>query len=344
MATTSMPKVQARIEETDYPQGGRLRDQLNFVLQYANQAPSFFNTHPWQFEIDEEALEVSIYADSTRWIKTADPNKRQLFASIGCALENLLVALDAFELGHRLIVYFPQPGDERWVARVTVATSRQSIVPRPRELLAAINSSGVIPYGFRTEPPSAADLAACIAFMDDFVYEDTSMKHRSGLHTFSDAGSRSQLLELVSESNAIWLANADIRRELFDVVGTDQGRSVLLLDDLDCSESDPQFGDKLSQKHLSMFGGVPMLGIITTNFDDPTAFVQAGQTLQRVALEGHLRGLDVYPLPQLVELPEMRAKLEQLLPDEAGFPQLPFILGYINHPKSTRNSPDGRIA
>lgn len=337
MSTMSSPKTPLTIDESDYPREGSLQEQLTFILRYAAQAPSFFDTHPWQFEIDEEALEVKIFADFSRWIKAADPDKRQLYASIGGALENLLIALDAFELGHRLIVYFPEPGDERWVARVTVATARQSIVPRPRELLEAIESSGVIPYGLRSDPPTAADVSATVAFMDDFVYEDTSMKHRVGLHIFSDPEAKQQLLQLTTHSNAIWFSKAEIRRELANLLGKEEARSILLMDDLDSLETDPQFGNKLSERHQAMLGGVPLFGLITSNFDDPTAFVQAGQTLQRAALEARLHGMGVHPLPQLIELPEMRSNLERLLPDSSGYPQLPFVMGYVDHPKRTRN-------
>lgn len=338
MVTVSSSMLQSQIEESDYPREGNLRDQLNFILRYASQAPSFFDTQPWRFEINEETLEVSIYANTERWMKTADPNKRQLFASIGGALENLLVALDAFELGHRLIVYFPEPGNEQWTARVTVATSRQSIVPRPRELLSAIDRSGVIPYGFRSDTPAAADVAASISFMDDFIYEDTAMKHRVGVHTFHDADSKRELLQLVSHSNETWFANSELRRELVDRLGTEEAKSAMLMNDLDCREDDPQFAKKLSERHISLLGGVPLFGIITSNFDDPTSFVQAGQTLERIALEGKLHGLGVHPLPQLVEVPATRSQLEKLLPDTAGFPQLPFVMGYINHSSTSRIS------
>lgn len=337
MATMSAPTLQQPIEESDFPREGSLQDQLSFIIRYAAQAPSFFDTQPWEFGINEEALEVSIYADQSRWIKAADPDKRQLYASIGSALENLLVALDAFELGHRLIVYFPEPGDERWVARVTVATARQSIVPRPRELLSAIDSSGVIPYGFRSNQPSASDVAASIAFMDDFVYEDTSMKHRVGLHMFSESDVIKKLQQLLTHSNIIWFSNDEIRQELYRLLGTAEARNTLLMNDLDAHETDPQFGAKLSERHISMLSGIPLLGIITTNFDDPTAFVQAGQTLERVALEAKLRGMGVHPLPQLVELPEMRSSLEDILPDNSGFPQLPFAMGYVDYPQRVRS-------
>lgn len=333
MATMFSPTPRQPIEVGDYPREGSLQDQLNFILRYAAQAPSFFNTQPWEFGIDEEALEVSIYADKSRWIKAADPKRRQFYASTGAALENLLVALDAFELGHRLIVYFPEPGDERWVARVTVATARQSIVPRPRELLSAIDSSGVIPYGFRSDQPSASDVAATVAFMDQFVYEDTSMKHRVGLHVFNELEARKNLQQLLTQSNVTWFSNDELRQSLYQVLGTDEARGMLLMDDLDAIESDPRFGAKLSDRHLSLLGGIPVFGIITTNFDDLTAFVQAGQTLERIALEAKLRGMGVYPLPQLVEIPEMRSELENILPDDSGFPQLPFAMGYIDYPK-----------
>jgi nitroreductase len=49
---------------------------------------------------------IEIYADESRWLKIADADKRELYISVGCALENLLVAAEHF--GYKTEVdYFP---------------------------------------------------------------------------------------------------------------------------------------------------------------------------------------------------------------------------------------------
>lgn len=60
------------------------------LVHYAIMAPSGHNTQPWKFRIQENT--ISIFPDFSRRLPVVDPLDRELYISLGCALENLIVA------------------------------------------------------------------------------------------------------------------------------------------------------------------------------------------------------------------------------------------------------------
>jgi len=70
------------------------RQRLSYLVSYAILAPSTHNSQPWQFLIGNDCIELS--PDFSRWLKHSDPSGRQMWLSLGCALENLLISADFF--------------------------------------------------------------------------------------------------------------------------------------------------------------------------------------------------------------------------------------------------------
>jgi hypothetical protein len=60
------------------------------MVSYAVKAPSGHNTQPWKFKIFDNSIEI--VPDSTKALPAVDGNNRELFVSLGCALENLCIA------------------------------------------------------------------------------------------------------------------------------------------------------------------------------------------------------------------------------------------------------------
>lgn len=82
------------VAEADFPRDGDSGDQARFLVRYAILAPSTHNTLPWSFRIVGNGIDV--FADRSRWLRVADPDQRELLLSVGCALENLVIAAEHF--------------------------------------------------------------------------------------------------------------------------------------------------------------------------------------------------------------------------------------------------------
>src|SRR6187549_3461871 len=103
MTTESRPYSAWNIDEYEFPRHGILDVKLKFLLNYAVLAPSLYNTQPWNFTVRDN--EIQILANRNRHLPIADPDAREMYISIGCALENLLIAANHFGL-NATVTYF----------------------------------------------------------------------------------------------------------------------------------------------------------------------------------------------------------------------------------------------
>ena len=83
------------------PEAGRL-------LRYATLAASSHNTQPWRFELADD--QIRVFADASRQLLVADPDRRELFLSVGCAIENLIVAAE--QLGYVATIAYEESEGE----------------------------------------------------------------------------------------------------------------------------------------------------------------------------------------------------------------------------------------
>ena len=79
----------ARDIRTALPEAPSLRDLVRFATLAANA----HNTQPWKFHIGENS--VDILPDFSRRTPVVDPDDHHLYASLGCATENLVIAANA---------------------------------------------------------------------------------------------------------------------------------------------------------------------------------------------------------------------------------------------------------
>ena len=68
--------------------------QKKEIIRYATLAPSGHNTQCWRFRLDNRS--IAILPDLSRRTPVVDPDDHHLFASLGCAAENLVQAARAF--------------------------------------------------------------------------------------------------------------------------------------------------------------------------------------------------------------------------------------------------------
>lgn len=76
------------------------QEKIKFILRYAILAPSTHNSQPWKFKIGNRG--VRIFIDPQRRLPQADPHGRDLFISLGCLLENLVLAACHFGIFEKL--------------------------------------------------------------------------------------------------------------------------------------------------------------------------------------------------------------------------------------------------
>ena len=97
-----------------------IEEKIKFLLRYAVLAPSTHNTQPWLFKVEGSSCEI--YFDPKLKLKYADPKSRDLYISLGCAIENLVIAAKYYGLETNL-TYEANDNQDNLVATISFTES-----------------------------------------------------------------------------------------------------------------------------------------------------------------------------------------------------------------------------
>jgi hypothetical protein len=303
----------------DFPTGGRPGERLRFLVRYAVLAPSQHNAQPWLFRSHDDALDL--LADRLRALPVVDPHDRELTMGCGAALDHLVVAASAF--GHpAAVAAFPDPSDPDLLATVRLGghrtpttgdlalfdaiphrrTSRRRFEDRPipRDVLDAV----------------AAAVAGEGAWLAPLLTDDA----------------RHAAVDLVMEGDDIQLADPSFRRELAAWLhprraGDGLAVPAALLPMAHLVTRTFDLGDRTAARDRQLAEGSPLLAVLGTESDDPTAWLAAGRALSRALLAAQAHGVSASFLNQPIEVPALRPRLAEVA-GGPGHPQLLLRFGY----------------
>jgi nitroreductase len=295
--------------------------QLKYLLRFAILAPSTKNTQPWRFSVGENT--VGVFADLTRWQPVSDSERRELYISLGCALENLLVAAEQF--GFRCEVrYFPQPSNEELAATVTFVRSGDPSGTPARNLLHSIIARHTERGAYQDEP-----------IAEEVRSRLLDCGHVPGLRVdlTDDPVVRSRVVDLNLHADEMEFADPRYRRELGYWVGEGVfGTPRLLARPLGFVVRRLNLGQLVGNRNAAVLTSAPLIGMISARKDDRISQVKAGQTLERLWLHATRRGIAVQPMSQALEIPALRAELARVIPEPGWIPEQVFRIGYPAFP------------
>jgi len=330
------------VSEATYPEDGTSLEQLRHMVRWAVLAPSAHNTQPWRFRATEAGIEL--YADRGRALPVSDPDGRELTISCGAALFHLRLAMRRF--GHMDRVHlFPDPADPDLLALVSRGEEERA----SREVLTlfgAIRERRTHRPEFEAREVGPPELAAVRE-----AAEDEGGWLRPLATTLRD-----EVAELVERADHVQYADGAFRRELAGwirptVRGAEDGIPAQALGIPDLLA--PLGPALMGRMNLGgMRGGsdrraaetAPLLAVLGTEGDRRADWLNGGQALARVLLTGRARGMSAAFLNQPVQVPELRARLREMLGRE-GWPQLIVRMGYGRDlPPTPRRSADQVLA
>ncbi|MEJ3747025.1 nitroreductase family protein [Actinomycetes bacterium KLBMP 9797] len=288
------------VDRDGLPRGG-----LRECLAAATAAPSVHNSQPWRFRLGDGSVEVLV--DRERQLPVLDPHGRELMISVGAAVMNLTVAI----LAHGrvpMLHLLPDPGDPDLAARVTLGPSTHT-PPTARMLADAIPQRHTSRHPFKAiaVPPA--------------VLNDLTAAARTELArlTVLDRDTRETVLDLIRIAEhrrrhepAYWRELSDWTRGAPD---RHDGVPVEAFGPWDALETVPirdfSLVRPVPRRRLATFENAPTIAVLYTPGDTPYHWLHAGQALQRVLLTATVRGLASTLMTQPVELPDLRALLEE---------------------------------
>ena len=319
--TASSTRAPWEVSRQDFPSALPIQKQLAFLLQYAVLAPSAKNSQPWRFSIGENT--IGVFADLNRCQLVADPGRRELYISLGCALENLLIASEQFGFRHE-VCYFPRSADEELAAVVTFHPGGAPSLYRAGITLASITARHT-QHGPYLDEPVAEEVRRHLLHCCDGLGLRVDLT--------DDAALRARVVELNLHADEMEFADPAFRKELGHWVGQGAfGTSPLLsrLEELVISRLN--LGRAIGRRNAVVLSSAPLVGLISARRDDRTSQVRTGQALERLWLHATRIGIALQPMSQALEVPSLRAQLAHIIPEPGWIPEQVFRIGYAMRP------------
>jgi hypothetical protein len=301
------------------------------LVRYATLAANGHNTQPWQFAIRENAIEI--HPDYRRQLSVVDPDHRELWISLGCALENLLIA--ARTAGYAPEVIYPGAAELIQV-RLTPAT------PQADPLFTAIpqrqNTRSV--YDGRLIKNAHLDLLQALPL-------EPGVTLRFALNPNDMA----TVTDFVSQGNLQQYADQAFVAELIAWLRFNKKEALNSLDGLySACSGNPQAprwlgrmfvaGTKPQQQaesDVKKLRTSPTAVVIAATADDKASWVRTGQVYERLALQMTALNIKSALLNQPIEVTSLRSQLQSALGLGGSLPQLLVRFGYANQmPRSLR--------
>lgn len=301
----SVARAAARLRR---PLDTSAEDPILELVRFATLAANSHNTQPWLFE--RSPTGIAILPDVARRCPAVDPDDHHVFATLGCAAENIAIA--APSLGRAAEVVFEAEAKRVNIVLTSGASSAHPLVdaiPR-RQCTRSVFNGQLIP----TEQLALLEAAGAVEGVDMRIFTERAMIDRirdtvidanraqmqdqafiAELRAWIRFNERSALatrdgLFAACSGNATvpdWLAGA-----LFPIVFTIESET---------------------KKYREQMASTPGVAVFTAASEDPSHWMRTGRAYQRFALQAAALGIKHAFINQPAEVPASRAPLADLL-------------------------------
>ena len=306
--------------EYGLPASAKMRELVGYGILAANG----HNTQPWTFEIIDQTIKV--YPDHRRRLSAVDPNDRELWISLGCALENLLISARA--AGYGADVTYP---DEADFIRVDLKVA----TPLGSRLFDAIPLRQNTRSIYDGQPVPTVDLNRL---------QGLPLEPGVLLKIVTGQNELATVLDYVNQGNLQQFANKAFVDELIHWLRFNKKEALASLDGLysRCSgipevprwlgqfvvagTKPAKQADTDAKKLRSSAGAV----VIASTSDDETAWVRTGQVYERLALTMTSLNIKSAFLNQPIEVAAVRSQFQSAMQLGPELPQLLLRFGYAD--------------
>lgn len=301
------------------------RDPRTFtgLVHYATLAANSHNAQAWRFRPTGDG--IAIRPDLTRELPVADADRHHLYASLGCAAENLMLAAGSVGQSAALSV----SGDGTGGVDIALGAGG-----RPDRLFDAILDRQCTRSDYDGRAVPVADLSAL---------EAAARVEGAEVMLILDPARIDQLLDLILAANTLQVSDPAFAAELKSWLRFSARSAVVTGDGLFAAASGnpvvPEFlgrfmfdrvftPDAENARYARQVRSSAGLAVIHSDRDDPAHWVQAGRSFQRFALQATALGIRLAHLNQPVEIASIRPQLQSLLGLGRRRPDMVLRFGY----------------
>lgn len=297
------------------------------LVEFATKAPSGHNTQPWIFKLSESAIEI--HPDFRQALPVVDQNHRELYISLGCAAENLIIA--ANEFGYEADFSIIENAGEHTFISIKLLKNnplKDYLFDQidKRQTNRSIYTSDTIP---------------------DFTIrkiENLSQKQNINIQFYKrDSKEFNILKQLVAEGNTAQMMDEAFKRELLEWIRFNKKQANKYKNGLTNSvmgtPSTPSFigkpivksflkPEKQNKSDMQKINSSSHLVLFTVEQNNPVGWIQVGRVLERFLLETTRFGIANAYLNQPCEVERVSNKLQSELPINGNHPVLLLRIGY----------------
>ena len=325
-----MPKLLDRSQYTldKFPISGFLKEKIIFLLGFAVMAPSTNNAQPWLFKIKENSCEL--YLNRELSLPYTDPLGRCTYISLGCSLENLIIAAKYFGV-FKDLKYFEDEGSGK-VAEVFFADVQSPFGNKFQNLIENISKRADSRGKFektKLHDSQRAELNALNDFDDLGLNIEIDPEKIERLAFLTSSGLKEAHAKKVFRGELSgWIINSVSKRP--DGIPGYSMRVPLLL-------------SLLLPKIIKFFNTGPILGklnyesiifssagvVISAHSSNPLVWLKVGRLAERIMLNACGMGLKSSIYVASIEIGEYAKKVQRVIGSEA-MPQFFFCIGKMN--------------
>lgn len=287
---------------------GKGRFDRSILLHYAILAASSHNTQPWKFRLAQG--HITILPDLGRRCSAVDPDDHHLYASLGCAAENLLLAAEAFGFKGYCTCDVASPGIR--IDLETAAATRSVLfdaIPHRQCTRAEYDGSPLSPEQVR-------------------IFEATARGNGVSTLLILDAARKERIAEYVAAGNSIQFADRAWANELRSWVRFSSQDAMRSSDGLYGpvmgSPDVPRWLGKLAmrlafsagkqnRKDIAHIRSSSAIAVIFSEADNMTHWIEAGRCYERLALQATAMGLRTALINQPIEVSTLRPQFATFL-------------------------------
>lgn len=298
--------------------------EIRDFIRYAALAANSHNTQPWRFRVGSGQIEI--LPDLSRRIPVVDPDDHHIYASLGCAAENLVLAAAA--RGRAGDLQF-KSGDSN-----SLMFSFRNVASSDRSLFDAIPLRQSTRSDYDGRPASASELATLA----------TAAKVPGvDLVLITDKVEMNRVRDVIIAANTAQMANPAFVRELKTWLRFNPRQAMDAGDGLFSSlTGNPSLPTLLgplvldwffnasseNEKYSRQIASSAGLAIFVSAHDNPEHWIAAGRSSQRFALQATALGLKHAFVNQPVEVARFRPELAALVGMAGRRPDLVMRFGY----------------
>jgi len=318
-------------------QGGNAVDLVSAAVLAANA----HNAQPWHFRVAENRIDV--FADLSRTLGTMDPVLREMDISLGCAVENLVLAGPPNGLAPT-VGLMPDRGDRTHIARVDLAPTTATASPLFTAIPTRHTDRGAYEADRPVDQPQLDALSALVDAPDTELVWFTGAEDRRAFGDLTVRATEAIIGDVAQTADdfAWYRSDWDEIQDRKDGITIDPSgqppliRSLAKL--LPVTRRRNNDGWLSGTRDTQVPTAAAFGALVVRDPSDPVQRLEVGRSWQRLHLAGTVAGLGLQPLCQVPEridreasaglAPEFGTAMAALLP--AGWS--PIMTFRIGHP------------